>query len=103
MTNRRMPLVLVAGIVVAALFASACGRSEVNRTVFAVEGMHCDACSSAITASVEKIEGVVEVSADHEMGVADVTYDSQLLEAEALRTEIESLGFSVVVMETQEV
>jgi len=32
--------------------AAAGGRSDLVRTVFTVEGMHCDGCSSTITATL---------------------------------------------------
>lgn len=70
------------------------------RTTFQVTGMHCDGCSSAITATLEKMSGVVEASADHEKGVAEAVYHPRKVEIEELKTEIEKLGYTVTGMET---
>jgi len=87
----------VAGVVLlgALLTLLACDRPDTVRTVFTVEGMHCDACSSAITTSLEKTDGVIEASADHEQGTAEVVYHSRAVEVETLEDEIESLGYTV--------
>ena len=73
------------------------------RTTFQVTGMHCDGCSSAITATLEKMNGVIEVSADHEKGVAEAVYRPRKVEVEELKTEIEKLGYTVSGMETETV
>lgn len=83
--------VLVSGV----LAPSGCSRPDTVRTVFAVEGMHCESCSSAITVALEKTEGVVEASADHELGTAEAIYHSRQVTAETLATEIEDLGYTV--------
>lgn len=71
------------------------------RTTFQVTGMHCNGCSSAITATLEKITGVVEATADHEKGVAEAVYHPREVEVESLKTEIEKLGYTVTGMETE--
>ena len=73
------------------------------RTTFQVEGMHCGGCSSAIIATLEKVDGVIEVSADHEKGVAEVVYRSRKVEVDELNAEIEKLGYTVTGMETEAV
>ena len=94
-------VIVVAAVI--ALSASAGGRPDTVRTVFTVEGMHCDGCSSAITASFEKTDGVVEASADHEKGTADVVYHPRKVEVETLKAEIEKLGYTVTGMTTEAV
>ena len=61
-------------LVCAVLMLTACAAPKMVGTHFTVEGMHCDACSSAITSTLEKTEGVVEASADHELGWAEAVY-----------------------------
>jgi copper chaperone CopZ len=70
------------------------------RTIFTVEGMHCDACSTSIVTTLEKVDGVDEASADHEKGMAVATYRSREVEVDALKTEIEKLGYTVIGAET---
>lgn len=70
------------------------------RTVFTVTGMHCDACSTSIVTTLEKVEGVEGALADHESGIAEAIYQPRTVEADTLKTEIEKLGYTVIGMET---
>ncbi len=79
------------------------GRTDTVRTVFTVKGMHCDGCSSTITATLERHDGVVEASADHEQGVAEAVYHPRKVKAEELKAEIEKLGYTVTGMSTEAV
>jgi copper chaperone CopZ len=65
--------------------------------------MHCDGCSSTITATLERLDGVVEASADHENGIAVAVYHPRKVELEDLKSNIEKLGYTVVGMETIEI
>ncbi len=91
-------------VLVAALLGGliACdGGDERLRTTFTVKGMHCDACSTSIVTTLERVEGVDEATADHEMGVAVAVYRPRDLRAEDLETEIEKLGYTVTGFETE--
>ncbi len=102
----RRTLTAAAAIVVlvgAVLTLVACGGPDTVRTVFTIEGMHCDACSSAITATLEKTEGVVEASADFREGRAEAVYHSRKVAPETLKAEIEKLGYTVIGMTTEAV
>ena len=92
---------IVVLVALAAVLTTAGGRPDTVKTVFTVEGMHCDGCSSAISASLEKVDGVKGVAADHELGVAEVTYHPRKVEIETLTTEIEKLGYSVTGVQTE--
>jgi len=94
-------IVVVAGLLVGLL---ACSQDSGQvRTIFTVDGMHCDACSNSIVTSLEKVDGVNEVSADHEKGMAEATYRPRKVEADKLKAEIEKLGYTVIGMETEAV
>jgi copper chaperone len=89
-------------MVTALLVGSSCARpDEQVRTAFTVEGMHCDACSSSIVATLEKVDGVETVTADHELGMAEAVYRPEKVDAEMLKAEIEKLGYSVSGMKTE--
>jgi Cu2+-exporting ATPase len=83
--------------------ASADGQTDLVRTVFTVQGMHCGGCSSTITATLEKVHGVNEALADHEKGTAEAIYRPRKVDAEKLKAEIEKLGYTVTGMETEAV
>ncbi len=89
-------------LLVAGLFVGvACNQDPGKvRTVFTVEGMHCDACSTSIVTTLEKVEGVDVVSADHEAGMAEATYRPRTVDVDTLKAEIEKLGYTVIGMET---
>ena len=91
-------ILLIAGLVFG---LTACDQ-EVDRsvTVFTVDGMHCDACSTSIVTALEKIDGVEEASADHELGIAEAVYRPREVEVDELKVEIEKLGYTVKGMET---
>ncbi len=93
-------------LAVAGLFVSlvACDQKvDRSRTIFTVEGMHCDACSTSIVTILEKVEGVEGAAADHELGTAEATYRPRTVEADALKVEIEKLGYTVLGLETEAV
>ena len=90
-------VLLVAGL----FFGVACNQGPKQvRTVFAVEGMHCDACSTSIVTTLEKVEGVDAVSADHQAGMAEATYRPRTVGIDTLKAEIEKLGYTIIGMET---
>lgn len=101
---RRVASVAVIVVAVGLLAGVACGRGPDRvRTVFSVEGMHCDACSSSIVTTLERVEGVIEARADHEEGTAEAVYRPRSVTAEELKAEIEKLGYTVIGMETEAV
>jgi copper chaperone CopZ len=94
-------ILAVAGLVVGLV---ACDQKpDQVQTIFTVEGMHCDACSTSIVTTLEKVEGVSEAAADHEKGTAEATYRPRAVDAEELEAEIEKLGYTVTRMETETV
>jgi len=82
------------------LGASAADRPDTVRTVFVVEGMHCDGCSSTIKGTLERMDGVIEASADHEKGSAEVLYHPKKVKPEQLEEAIEKLGYTVTAAST---
>jgi copper chaperone CopZ len=93
-------------LAVAGLFIGlvACNQGpDQVRTVFSVEGMHCDACSTSIVTSLEKVDGVEGAVADHETGIAEAAYRPSAVDVETLKSEIEKLGYTVIGMETEAV
>lgn len=101
LTPRLVPMLLLVLASVSPVIAG--GRPDTVRTVFQVEGMHCGSCSSTIIATLERVEGVIEASADHEKGVAEALYGPRKVEVEELKAEIEKLGYTVTSMKTEAV
>jgi len=92
---------LISALILAtSLLVVAGTNADTVKTTFQVEGMHCDGCSSAIVGSLERIEGVISATADHERGVAEAEYRPKDASAEELKAAIEKLGYTVKSMET---
>lgn len=94
-------VLLAVGLLV--VLAACSQKDDQSRVFFTVEGMHCDACSTSIVTTLEKVKGVSEASADHEKGTAEATYRSRTVEADTLKAEIEKLGYTVMGLETEEI
>ena len=62
---------------------------------FAVEGMSCEACARGIVVSLKYLPGVQSAEASPDPGEARVTYDPACVTVDALRREIEDLGYKV--------
>ena len=59
-----------------------------------IEGMSCNHCVMAVTKTLEKIDGVSDVSVDLDKGVA--TYnETKPVDESVLRGEIEKAGYKV--------
>lgn len=94
------PAVLLVALLASAVPVTAGAPTGLVRTVFTVDGMHCDGCSAAIVGALERIDGVVEASADHEKGQAVAVYRPRKASADELKQAIEKLGYKVNAMET---
>lgn len=93
--------ILIAAVL---LISVSCARDDERaHTTFTVEGMHCDSCSSSIVATLEKVDGVDTVTADHELGMAEAFHRPDAVDAETLKGEIEKLGYTVTRMKTETV
>ena len=96
-------LALAAVVLPAGSAAVAADRPDTVRTVFTVEGMHCDGCSSTITGTLERMDGVISAEAYHAAGSAEAVYNSKKVKPEQLKEAIEKLGYTVTAMETESV
>jgi copper chaperone CopZ len=96
------PAFVVLGILTAGASSTliAGDSGDTVSTTFEVEGMHCDGCSATIVGTLERVDGVVSASAEHEKGVAEVRYRPRDVSAGQLKAAIEKLGYTVTAMET---
>jgi copper chaperone len=65
-------------------------KSEIH-----VTGMRCHGCEILITEAIEELDGVVSVKASHETGVVLVEFDESKVDGAAIKSAIESQGFTV--------
>lgn len=62
-------------------------------TRFVTTGMHCSSCSMLIDITLADVEGVMSSKTDHATGIAEVTYDSAVLDSDGVVEVIRSLGY----------
>ena len=60
---------------------------------FKVEGMTCVTCSTTLKASVNKLEGILNVEASSDEGSAKVSYEPSLVDSKAIKGKINSVGY----------
>ncbi|KAK7207572.1 E1-E2 ATPase-domain-containing protein [Myxozyma melibiosi] len=72
-------------------------------TVFAVQGMTCGACTSAITNAVQSVEGVDSVAVSLITERAQVVHDEDSVSSEAVREAIEDCGFDAQILSSTQV
>ena len=68
-------------------------RRFLRRATFVVEGMHCATCSSAVSAALQRVPGVLTASASVLQNTADVKFDGQKVQSPALLTALNNAGF----------
>jgi copper chaperone len=56
-------------------------------------GMHCGSCAMLIQMSVEDLPGVSSAKTEYATGMTDVTYDSDVLDADAIIAAIVGAGY----------
>lgn len=67
-----------------------------EQTTLQVPGMHCGGCANRIEEAVKHIEGVRRVKADFMAHTVDVAFDSDKVDAAAVRSVIGKTGYEVV-------
>ena len=58
-----------------------------------VDGMTCEGCEMTIKMGLEKLDGVVEVKANHESGTVFFTVDTTIIGRSKVVASIEELGY----------
>jgi copper chaperone CopZ len=70
---------------------------NVNRQQISIQtsGMTCTGCEKTIKSKVKKINGVIEVNADHTTGVVNCEYDANITNPDAIKDAITSSGYKI--------
>ena len=68
------------------------------KKIMKVEGMHCAGCSGRLKRLLEALPEVESASADHEVGTAEVTLESDMAGAK-LKATVEKAGFTLTSVE----
>jgi copper chaperone CopZ len=70
-----------------------------NATLFEVDGLNCDACTSKLEQAVGGMDGVCVVHANYVHGLTTVLYDPEAVDKTGIARAIESCGFAVRAFE----
>ncbi len=65
-----------------------------KETVINVKGMVCGGCENRVKNALKTIDGIEEVTANHETGLVKVT-TSKDITVEEMKAKIEDIGFEV--------
>ena len=110
MNRRRMVVLCVGATLALALVMAGCtSRSAVAAdafenvvSTFDVYGMTCGGCEAGVKMTVGKLDGVRTVTASHEEGKAEVTYDPTQVTAQQIAAAIGKLGYQATLVETSD-
>lgn len=70
-------------------------RSDIQQVTFAVSGMMCNGCEAHVSREVQKLDGIVSVTASHKMGNAVVEFDKTKTDVGNIEEAINSTGYTV--------
>lgn len=70
--------------------------SNLVKKTFSISGMHCASCSTLITKSLKKINGINDVNVNYANGRAFVEFNKSLVDDKKIEGTINSLGYKVV-------
>jgi uncharacterized protein len=62
--------------------------------VIGVRGMHCGGCERTVSRALHALPGVTEARADFVAEEVEVTFDPDLVEADAIRSAVLAAGFT---------
>lgn len=68
-------------------------RRFLRHAIFAVDGMHCTACSASVAAILQRVPGVVAAKAAALQHSAEATFDSREAEISTLLEALNHAGF----------
>ena len=77
------------------------GDTEYKETTIAIDGMTCGGCVGAVKIQLKRTDGVKDYEVSLEKGEAQVTYDPQTIDPEAIAASIEKAGFEAKVKDQE--
>ncbi len=73
-------------------------RSQTLR-VIGEQTMHCGGCENTVKFALKQLPGVQQVEASHGTQLIDLTFDTEKLNLERVRQELEWIGYKVAEVE----
>jgi len=66
---------------------------------FKIEGMHCTACAMDIDGELEDTEGIAESKTNYAKAHTEVSFDSEKITEEKIRSIINKIGYKTIPLE----
>ena len=73
--------------------------ADMNTTTIKTSGTHCPSCTMLIELTVDEIDGVASVKADHARDIATIDYDPAKTSPESVAEAIRTAGYGAEVVE----
>ncbi len=70
-------------------------RSDIDVATFEIKGMTCNGCATHVDHEVNKLDGILKVTASYEQGNAVVEFDKSKTNSEVIEQAINSTGYTV--------
>lgn len=70
--------------------------------IIKIDNMTCSACEAKIETKLKKIEGIIDVKANHSNGIVNISFDENRLSKEKIIIEIEKLNYKVIKQEQKQ-
>ena len=71
-------------------------ESDINKVEYSIKGMTCTGCEVHIESEVNKLDGIIEVKANHEKGNTIVKYDKTKVTNKEIEDAVEKTGYKII-------
>jgi len=71
-------------------------ESNVNKIEYSIKGMTCTGCEVHIESEVNKLDGIIEVKANHEKGNTIVKYDKTKVTNKEIEDAVGKTGYEII-------
>lgn len=69
--------------------------SKQTEATLTINDMACNGCANTVQNALNEVKGVQEASADHEKGIAAVSYNDKEVATNDLKQAVENAGYTV--------
>lgn len=70
---------------------------QIKKVNLAIQGMHCNSCSSGIQMVLQSTDGVINASASYDTKKGEVEFDEEKTNIDVILKAIEQLGYKAAV------
>lgn len=71
-------------------------ESNIDKVEYSIKGMTCTGCEVHIESEVNKLDGIIEVKANHEKGNTIVKYDKTKVTNKEIEDAVGKTGYKII-------